>query len=238
MKNLGKIVLKLVLSFVLFGVVSAGIWLNSSAERPLAYVQKFKPKISVENTGTPQFIKERGQPLFNGDTLRTDKNGFALVQFMDKSLVKVKSQSRLIVWGSVEGKMNTSTRIGLKLGEIFMNVTDQGAGNFEVATNTSVASVKGTKFGAAANDYFFVEEGIVEILANRTGQRVTLTANQFGRVRDDGTIEMGELTDEEILEKKQEYEEMDAKLEPRIIKLRFIDENGQQQVIELKVFEN
>lgn len=206
--------------------------------RPLAFVQKFKPSVEVQNNGQVQDIKERGNPLYSGDTLRTNENGFALVQFMDKSLAKVKPESRLIVEGEIENKQNTSTRIGLELGEIFLNVSDQGEDNFEVATNTSVASVKGTDFGASSDDYFWVEEGEVEILVNRTGESATLTDRRYGQVNEDGTIETGELTDEELEEKNRGYDEIEGKVEPEIYELQFIDENGEVRVIEVKVYEN
>lgn len=231
-----KSIFKYLVPLVLMGFVAAGANLYK-AERPLAFVQKFKPDVGIRNAGVLQDVKKRGKPLFNGDTLRTNENGFALVQFMDKSLAKIKPDSRLIVRGEVKDKQNTSTRIGLELGEIFLNVSDQGADNFEVATKTSVASVKGTKFGVSYDDYFWVEEGEV-LVTNRTGRSVTLTDKTYGRVKDDGSIEKGELSDEELEENNDDYEQMNEKMEPAIYELHFIDENGQQRVIELKVFEN
>jgi len=227
------------LGLLLVGLIVAGaVWHNNTANRPLAYVQKFKPEVGVQNAGQYQDIRKRGKPLFNGDTLRTNENGFALVQFMDKSLAKVKPQSRLIVEGEVEDKQNTSTRIGLEAGEIFLNVTEQGRDNFEVATNTTVASVKGTDFGAESNDYFWVEEGEVELLVSETGESVTLTDSEYGQVQDDGSIDTGQMTDEEMQERNQDYDEMEENVEPEVYEIRFIDSNGQEQVIEIKVFEN
>ncbi|NGP89138.1 FecR family protein [Fodinibius halophilus] len=208
------------------------------ADRPLAFVQKFKPSVGVENAGTLENIKKRGKPLFNGDTLRTDENGFALVQFMDKSLAKVKPESRLIVEGEVRGKQNTSARIGLEAGEIFLNVTKQGRDNFEVATNTTVASVKGTDFGATSDNFFWVQEGIVELLVSGTGESAELTGGNYGQVLSNGTIETGTLTEDEIEERNEEYSQMEENLEPEIIEIRFVDENGQQRVLKVKVFEN
>lgn len=230
---------KYILPLLLVAFVATGATLKNTDDRPLAYVQKFKPDVRVQNQGTPQVVKKRGeQPLYNGDTLRTDEKGFALVQFMDKSLAKVKPDSRLIVRGEIEDRDNSSTRIGLELGEILMNVSDQGTNNFEVATNTSVASVKGTEFGASSDDYFWVEEGEVEVLVNRTGESVTLTDRSYGQVQEDGSIESGELTEEEVEEKNQEYEQIEEESEPETYELRFIDEDGEEQVIEIKVFEN
>jgi len=233
-----KSLLKYSVPLIFIGIVGMGAHLYDPPERPLAFVQKFKPAVAVRNQGQLNKISKRGKPLFNGDTLRTNQNGFALVQFMDKSLAKVKPDSRLIVRGEVENKDNTSTRIGLELGEIFLNVSEQGADNFEVATSTSVASVKGTEFGATANDYYWVKEGEVEVSVSGSGESVTLTDRSYGQVQDDGTIETGELTEDEVEERDEDYAQMNEQMEPEIYKIRFIDENGQERVIEVKVFEN
>lgn len=229
---------KYLFPLVVIGFIAGGAHIRNTADRPLAFVQKFKPSVGIIKKGQFQDVRKRGKPLYNGDTLRTNENGFALVQFMDKSLAKIRPDSRLVVRGKVENKENTSTRIGLELGEIFLNVSKQGANNFEVATNTSVASVKGTKFGASVDDYFWVEEGEVQVLVNRTGESVMLTDRSYGQVREDGTIETGELTDDEIEEKNEDYAQMNDKMEPEIYRLQFIDENGQQREIEIKIFEN
>ncbi|WP_138431309.1 FecR family protein [Fodinibius saliphilus] len=240
MRRYNSITSKLGFLLLLGGTITvvAALTKIENPDRPLAFVQKFKPSVGIEKAGTFEDIKKRGKPLFDGDTLRTNENGFALVQFMDKSLAKVKPESRLIVEGKVEGKQNTSTRIGLEAGEIFLNVTKQGRDNFEVATNTTVASVKGTDFGATSNSYFWVEEGIVELLATETGESAELTDGNYGQVLSDGTIDTGTLTEDEIEERNKEYDQMEESLDPEIIEIRFVDENGQQRVIKVKVFEN
>lgn len=227
-----------ILPVLVVGVIGLGATMFNTDDRPLAFVQKFKPTVGLETNGMVADIQERGKPLFNGDTLRTNENGFALVQFMDKSMAKIKPDSRLIIRGNIEDKENTSTRIGLELGEILLNVSERGAQNFEVATNSSVASVKGTSFGATYDDYFWVEEGEVEVTSNKSGQSISLGEKSYGQVQEDGSIESGELTDEEIEEKNSEYEEMDEKLEPTIYKVRFTNEDGEERVIDVKVFEN
>lgn len=229
---------KFLLSILAVSFIAAAAQSEYTTDRPLAFVQKFKPSVGVQNAGLLENIEERGKPLYTGDTLRTDENGFALVQFMDKSLAKVKPESRLIVEGEIEDRENSHTRIGLELGEIFLNVSQQGEDNFEVASNTSVASVKGTDFGASSDDYFWVEEGEVEILVNQSGESATLMDRSYGQVNEDGTIEVGELTDDELEEKSREYEEMEGNVEPETYELQFIDENGEVRVIEVKVYEN
>ena len=233
-----KSLIKYIIPLLLIGIIAMGNVMYEPAKRPLAFVQEFKPSVAIINNGQLNNIKERGKPLFNGDTLRTNQNGFALVQFMDKSLAKVKPNSRLIVRGEVEDKESTSTRIGLELGEIYLNVSEQGSDDFEIATGTSVATVKGTEFGATASDYFWVKEGEVEVTVGYTGETVTLTDRNYGQVHEDGTIEKGELSEEQIEQRDEEYARINEQTDPEIYEVRFIDGNGQERVIELKVFEN
>ncbi len=225
------------LCLFLAGMVSVSLVEKETANRPLAYVQKYKPLVQVDNEDK-QIIASRAERLYSGDTLSTDENGFALVQFMDKSIAKVKPQSQLIIQGSVDGKANTSARINLEAGEVFLNITKRNNSNFEVASNTSVASVKGTQFGASSDDYYWVLEGVVEMLSNRTGGAVDLTENMFGRLEDDGSIITGALSAEDIEELNRGYEQLESKLEPKGIKLKFRDENGQVREIEMQYFEN
>ena len=233
-----KSLTKYIISLLLIGIIAMGNVMYEPAKRPLAFVQEFKPSVAILNNGQLNNIKERGKPLFNGDTLRTNQNGFALVQFMDKSLAKVKPNSRLIVRGEVEDKESTSTRIGLELGEIYLNVSEQGSDDFEVATGTSVATVKGTEFGVTADDYFWVKEGEVEVTVGHTGESVRLTDRSYGQVQEDGSIEKGELSEEQIEQRDKEYARINEQTDPEIYEVRFIDGNGQERVIELKVFEN
>lgn len=220
------------------GVLLSGSVYDPPVDRPLAFVQKFKPSVGIEKSGELQNVKKRGRPLYNNDTLRTNENGFALVQFMDKSLVKVKPESQLVVQGEIEGKRNTNTRIGLETGEIFLNVASQSSENFEVATSTTVASVKGTQFGVSSNNYFWVQEGQLQLLVDGSGETATLTDQRYGHVQQDGSIETGELSKEEIETKRKDFDKMDEDLTPVIYELRFIDNNGQEQIIKLRVFEN
>lgn len=225
------------ITLVLTGLISSGVMGKWLPDRELAWVQKFKPDVSIENN--QKLLKaERGEPLYNGDTLTTDNEGYALVQFMDKSFARVKPQSMLIVRGEVRGPDDMSSRIGLEAGEVFLEVTQRSVNNFEVATSTSVASVKGTQFGATAEDFFYVVEGEVELLSNRTGETVTLTDKTFGQVNDDGSINTGELTDEKADSLQQGYDELDSQLETKTIRFQFRDENGQIREIELEYYIN
>lgn len=221
--------------FVLLGMASVELYKYSSADRPLAFVRRFKPSVTV----FPKNITaDKGEPLFSGDTLRTNEEGYAAVQFMDKSFAKVKPQSELIVRGEVRNDKSTSARIIMEAGEIFMEVVDQGQNNFEVATSKSVASVKGTEFGITSDHYAWVEDGVVEFTATISGETVTLRQKMFGQVNEDNSITTGELTDEELENLRNDFEELAEESTPKVLKIRFRDENGQIREIELEYYEN
>lgn len=224
----------MVLTFIL-GLTTTEIYRHVTEERPLAFVRRFKPDVNI----LPKNVKaEKGEPLFSGDTLRTNDVGYAAVQFMDNSIAKVKPNSELIVNGEVRNDKSTSARIALEAGEIFMEVIKRSNNNFEVATSKSVASVKGTEFGITDANYAWVEDGIVEFTATISGNVVALNQRMYGQVNDDNTITTGELTVEELQRLRNEFLEAAGQSEPGSFKLRFRDENGQIREIEIDYYEN
>lgn len=224
------------LGIFVLGMASAEIYNYTSADRPLAFVRRFKPDVVL----FPQEITaEKGQPIYDGDTLRTNEEGYAAVQFMDKSFAKVKPNSELIVRGEVSSDKSTSTRIALEAGEIFMEVTQRADNNFEVATSKSVASVKGTVFGVSADDEAWVIEGVVEFLASISGESVTLTDGMLARVTEDNTITTRQLTTDEMQNLQDDYDAYESETgEPQQLQLQFRDENGNLQQIDIEYHEN
>lgn len=208
---------------------------------PLAVVINFRPSVEVLNGVevvrlTPD---DKAKQLFDGDTLETKKDGFALVSFMDKSRAKVKPNSLLIVRGDrqLTRKVFTS-RIDLSKGELFLNVAPQGALNFEVATDKSVASVKGTAFGTRSDGYYWVEEGEVEVTALNSGQVETVLAREYVKVDGDGNvIEKGTLTQQQVDDLSGQFRVIDGEFVEKEMTFTFRDANGQLRTETIKYFE-
>tara|TARA_R110000868_G_scaffold259361_9_gene517425 strand:- start:22254 stop:22991 length:738 start_codon:yes stop_codon:yes gene_type:complete len=242
MKKATSIVVSLVLAIVLGAMLASDLYIPVEQERPLAIVRRFKPQVQLAN-GDKDFIldltENLGEQLYNGDTLSTDTKGYALVIFMDNTVAKVKPESMLIVRGeSLADSKISDRRINLESGEIFMEVEPLGSGTFEVATSRSLASVKGTKFGTKSFGYIWVQEGQVDVTATTSGQTVSLFEKMFASVDNSGNnIETGNLTQEEIDDLDQGYDELDEDLIERTIILRFKDANGQIQEIPINIFE-
>lgn len=197
-------------------------------EREIAIVRRYIPMVSL--TGVEKdTIVQTGTSLFSGDTLTTDDNGYALVIFMDQSLAKVKPNSQLIVRGEIDRNKNANTRIDLGRGAMFLNINRRDENSeFEVITTTTVASVKGTVFGAQASGFYWVEEGEIEVMALQSGQLVTIRDGMFAQIDESGTdLITGQLSANEINQLNSEYEILDQDLIERRLILRFRDANGQ-----------
>ncbi|MFY0684179.1 MAG: FecR domain-containing protein [Balneola sp.] len=234
----------------LFGVLSIILFLGAlktefiKQDRPLAIVKRFKPNVDIENSLADRSKRldlesDRGEQLFDGDTLRTDAEGYALVVFMDKSIAKVKPQSLLIVRGETERTSKRSnTRIDLSLGEIFLNVEPQGNNDFEVSTSRSLASVKGTEFGGNSDGYVWVKEGQVDVTALQSGETISLFEKMYAQVNGNADeIESGTLSDNELTNLDDGFDELNEELIKKQIKLRFKDANGQIREVTIDYYE-
>lgn len=228
---------------LIMGFVSSEIE-EYKADRPIAIVKRFKPDVSVRNMEADKSLlldleENKGEQLFNGDSLITSEEGFALVVFMDASVAKVKPSSLLIVNGEVSTTSKAmSTRINLLGGEIFLNVEPQGTNDFEVATSRSLASVKGTEFGNKADGFIWVEEGQVDVTALNSGQTVSLYDKMFAQVDVQGNnIDSGTLSDEELSNLDEGYNEIENDMIQKEIILKFRDQNGQLREVSIDVFE-
>ncbi len=213
--------------------------------RPLAFVRQFKPQVDIFNRASQKYKQaSQGERLFDGDTLATGDDGYAAVQFMDRSLAKVKPNSVLLVNGSVDDEtQSTSARILMEAGEILMNVDDATRSDFEVATPNSVATVKGTQFISSVEDtgesVHYVLEGTVEVRATESGQTEEIGAGTFAEVSADGEeITTGELEEDEQQRRRDDFEQTDEEMTPKTLKLRFRDEDGNIRTIEIQYYEN
>lgn len=243
MKSYIEKLLMIIPFLVVMGFLSEEVQAFQS-ERHIGIVRHFKPDVTVSNLDIDKYIQmdlseNIGERLYTGDSLKTEEQGFALVLFMDNSVAKVKPNSLLIVQGEVGvTSKESNTRINLDQGEIFLNVQPQGNNDFEVATSRSLASVKGTDFGSKSDGYVWVEEGQVDITALNSGQTVSLFEKMFAQVDEDGNnVDSGTLSDDELNELNEGYDEMDNDLIQKQVILKFRDQNGQIREITIEVFE-
>lgn len=185
----------------------------------------------------------RAFELFDQDTLVTDEdNGYAQVQFMDNSMARVQPNSVLIVRGEITEQNTTAAQLALELGEAFLNVEGDQS-QYEVSTASAVAAVRGTEFTSAAHEdgssTFVGFSGEVEVTALTSEDTVTLQANEGAHVDASGdAIEQFEVSEEEIQQMRQEYENRDQGTRGDILRLNFENEDGEIREIELRYYDN
>jgi hypothetical protein len=151
--------------------------------KDVAIVLKTIGKVQVDRSGNGQPYRARkGSRLNSGNVVQTGTNSLASIVFTDdKSLLKVRSRSRITIRGKREQGRVKKT-IFMRLGEIWAKVTK---GSFyRVETPGGVAAVKGTLFYIKFKDGLmstFVFEGLVEYIFG--SQRMEIKPGEVGEMR-------------------------------------------------------
>ncbi len=181
---------------------------SAIAQEPIGVIAKskgttFHKKFNADDY-SPNAVM--GTQLKNNDWIKTGEDGFVAIFFLDdKSQIKVKSNSEMVILAAVErGKI--SKTISLDYGTIKATVKKQ-KGEFRIATPTSVASVKGTEWWVTSDengDVFIVIGGIVEVENLVSGTVQNVGADETATSNPDGSVEVEETNDEDIPEDPEE----------------------------------
>ena len=219
-----KILLGLVLTA--FILSTSVIWVDASADKTVAVVLKSVGDVQAKSAKGWSKI-DKGSKLMSGDQISTKKDGYTAVMFLDdKSVVKVKPNSLLKIQGTRDGK-SISKQVVMDVGEMFVQVSKQ-KGSFQVATPTSVASVKGTEFwvleGMDGTKIIGID-GLIELLNNASGEKSNVGAGQTAVSGKDGKITVNPTKEEDIPDTGVLQEE---------IKIKFRDAEGNEKEIKIK----
>ncbi len=146
----------------------------------------------------------RGQRLYFGDQIITGADGTVSLIFQDdKSQLKVRPETQHTLGGTREGR-DVEKNLDLELGKIWVQVT-HGAGSFRIATPTSVASVKGTRFWVTVDGARLTRvvtlEGVVSLRHLQSGREADVGPGITGDSFPDGRVEIHPTTPAE----QQEY---------------------------------
>ena len=207
--------------------------LFSSSKVAIAIKTKGDVSVIYKGLNSEQVLKP-GSPLSNQDKIKTGKNGYiALMYLDDKTVVKMLDNSDLTIMGDRSGnKINKS--LDIKYGRVAANVKPQKGKEFRISTPTSVASVKGTEFAIqsdpSSGDSFTLIEGLIEVTNSVTGESTQVQEGETAISTPDGSLDVAETTSDDL----EGFEE--ASLEPPTQELRFEveDENGNIKEILIK----
>ena len=223
------------------GYTTSNITVNDG--QPLAIVRRFRPLVRVREAENPQWVEATmAKELFDKDTLRTDAEGYAVVQLVDNSLARVRPNSMLIINGEVNNRAGLNTTINLESGSINLEVSGRQS-EYEVRTPSATASVKGTQFHTIINpdgsSTFVCFTGIVTIRATNSGREVNLNRRRQAIVDPDGqTIEVRTLTRRELRQLMNEENEAEKTSTPKRIIIQLRNADGEIRNIEIPYFES
>tara|TARA_B100000131_G_scaffold314071_1_gene350358 strand:+ start:190 stop:858 length:669 start_codon:yes stop_codon:yes gene_type:complete len=162
----------------------------------IAVVTKIKGGVERMEVGKKNFADLKpGTVLNDGDKIRSGRDGFAALIFIDdKSTLKIKENSELVVTGQ-RTAASISKKINMDGGIIRATVLKQNT-DFVVQTPTSVASVKGTDFWMLSDpslgDQVIGLEGIISLINSDTGQEMDVTSGTTGASTIDGQVVLNE----------------------------------------------
>ena len=206
-----------------------------SASSKVAIAIKTKGDVSIIHKGlnTAQALKP-GSPLSDQDKIRTGKNGFVAIMYLDdKTVLKMLGNSDMTILGQRSGvKINKS--IDIKYGRIAAAVTPQKGKEFMISTPTSVASVKGTDLAIdsdpSTGDSFTLIEGLIEVTNNLTGETTEVQQGETAVSTPEGSLEVNNTTQGDL----EGFEEADMQVSTQELRFEVEDENGNTKEIIIK----
>jgi hypothetical protein len=176
----------LVWFLILAVIVGGGIyWLNRSAQAAVtvsATLTVYQPTASVAPGGAAYAAASTGAKVRPGDSVKTDTKGRASIQLPDGTLTRMASDTEIILDAArftKSGDMHDA-KITQKIGRTLISVQHLVSGaTFDVAGQSAVASVRGTKF-----EIYSLADGTMTVklfdgeldIASKTGAKIHLSA--------------------------------------------------------------
>lgn len=175
---------------------------SSEAQKKKAVATVFKPVGAVEHKPeNKDWTKAKpATPLISGDLIRTGENSFAIIKFLENSVLRVQEKSEVTINGEIS-KGEFSKNVHLERGELGFNVKKRQNEKFEFSTPTSVASIRGTGglliAGLDSNDVLIVGNGTIDFRSLISNLTTRVHGGQTAYSFADGTIKVDSTTQEE-----------------------------------------
>ncbi|MDH4069246.1 MAG: FecR family protein [Ignavibacteria bacterium] len=136
-----------------------------------------------------------------GDMVSTGEEALAVIKFADKSIVKVRENSELVVTGSVD-ETKIVKEVDVQKGVIGFIIGKQERNDqFRFTSPTSVAAIRGTQGAFTVRgeaDTLIVTEGTIRLTNTPSGDSLDVAAGFTGISKPDGSLEVRASTPEEV----------------------------------------
>jgi FecR protein len=145
---------RILIGFLILVVIIGGgiFWLNRSAQASVnvsATLSVYQPETSVAHSGGAYSTSANGTQVQAGDSVKTDTTGRASIGLPDGTLTRLASQTEITLNAAHFTKSGTlnDAKLTEKIGRTLTSVQHLVSGAvFQVAGQSAVASVRGTKF--------------------------------------------------------------------------------------------
>ena len=135
----------------------------------------------------------KGGVITAGDRIKTGDGALAIIKFNDKSIVKLREKSELLVTGGVDEK-TVLKEVGMQKGVIGFIIGKQNDNEeFRFTSPTSVAAIRGTAGAFAVGggaDTLVVTEGTIQFTNTVSNQSQSVGAGSTGISAPDGSLQV------------------------------------------------
>ena len=162
--------------------------------RVVAAISSMKGNVKIRSANQRKFdTAYKAQMIRTGDWLKTDKNVFVAIVFLDGSIVKIQSDTEIEIKSSRITAKELKTQMYISEGQAWSKISEQNKGEFRIKTPTAVASVKGTEFDIDFDDMsestnLIVIEGEVEF-GNELGTVIAGAMQGASVTQDEAPVE-------------------------------------------------
>lgn len=162
--------------------------------RVVAAISSMKGNVKIRSANQRKFdTAYKAQMIRTGDWLKTDKNVFVAIVFLDGSIVKIQSNTEIEIKSSRITAKELKTQMYISEGQAWSKISKQNNGEFRIKTPTAVASVKGTEFDVDFDDMsestsLVVLEGEVEF-GNELGTVIAGAMQGASVTQDEAPVE-------------------------------------------------
>lgn len=209
--------------------VFAGSLAFEAASTPANVALFWIIKNSVEKKQAAQNWKnaKKGELIYGGDLVRTQKQSFALIKFNDASTLRLGPNAEVQVYGE-----DNPSSTNVTSGDVGFSMTKRKTKPFEFTTPTSVASIRGTQgllvVQLSGTDFLTIIEGLVRFSNNFSHDTVDVGAGETGVSARNGEINVHKSTQVDLNRLTQLNNEFGQKHE---LKMQFRDSDGQMHEI-------
>jgi len=189
---------KLVFGIVLFTFVASVAFMASApAGNNIALFWVVKNKVEKKDS-SDQWIKvKKGDLIYGGNYVRTEKESFTLVKFNDASTLRLGPNAEVQIYGD-----KNPQSANVSSGDVGFTMTKRTKGQFEFTTPTSVASIRGTEgimiVQLDGTDFLTIVEGLVQFYNKFSNKTIDVSAGQTGESSKDGKLNVHQSTQEDL----------------------------------------